>query len=89
MFWLLLISTAVLVVQVFSTINIHNDVAQRDILLGAFYVSGNQRFSEFSKRNISMSTLTGRNYDDLLCTSQFQNAIDALNRTDLWALSGK
>lgn len=87
MFLLVLISSAV--VQVLSTTNIYSDVVQRDILLGAFYGGVNQRFSEFSKRNDSMTTLTGRNYDDALCTSQFLNAIDALNRTDLWALSGK
>lgn len=89
MFLLVLILTAVQIVQISTTANIYSDVVQRDSLLGAFYGGFGKRFSEFSKQNNSMSTLSGRNYDDELCAAQFLNAIDALNRTDLWALSGK
>lgn len=88
MFYLVLIS-AVLIVQVCSTTNIYSDVVQRDKFLGAFNGGVNHRVSDFSQRNISSTTPSGRNYDDLLCTEQFLNAIDALNKTDLWALSGK
>lgn len=88
MFFLVLIS-AVLIVQVFSTTNIYSDVVQRDKFLDGFNGGVNQRVSDFSQRNISSTTPRGRNYDDLLCTEQFLIAIDALNKTDLWALSGK
>lgn len=85
----MLISAAVLFVQVLSATNIDSDLVRRDLFLGSFYGAVNQRFSEFSQKTNSKITLNGRNYDDVLCTAQFLNAMDALNRTDLWALTGE
>lgn len=81
MFTLVFVTSAVLIVQVLSTTS--------DTFLGSFYGSVNQRLNEFSQRNNSKTTLGGRNYDEVLCTVQFLNAMDALNRTDLWALTGE
>lgn len=78
------------VLIVLSATNINSDLVRHDTFLGSFYGGVNQRFSEFSSlRNSSKTTLSGRDYDDTLCTVQFLNAMNALNRSDTWALTGE
>lgn len=87
MFTLLLISATVLIVPVFSFTNIDNDMMQRDKLPTTLYFDEIKLVSEFSHRNYT--TKNGFNYDDTLCMVQVMNVMDALKRSELWAISGE
>lgn len=90
MFALVLI-TSVLSVQVFSAENVDFAVVRQrhNALFDAFYGGVNQRISEISQKNNSKTTPGSRIYDEVLCTEQFLNGLDALNRTELWAVTGE